>query len=385
MALVLGGNVNGYNIVRELHDSGVSDIRLIDYQRSIASYSNRLKQSYVIEQSSQALKDLIHSIKEDGYFIIYPTSDLHIEHLHEIYAEINDFCFVPFNQKNILSSLDKMYQYETCEKFGIPYPKTYSLDSDAGINELNGLKFPLLLKPNKREDLTQDIFRSLYLEDIGELGSNVDKIKSYLQQGFTFVVSEYIPGDDTNIYAYTGYRSQQGKILNGWVGKKLNQFPNLFGVFSSAKSIEQNVVKKQGEALLHALDVHGIAEPEFKYDMRDGKYKLMEVNLRSMMWHRVGNMSGVKLQYTQWLDAQNMNIPVYEQETNYSGHFIYFTHEICNLIARSGYRKFFKENLFGSHRDWAIYDSKDIKPFIFGLTILMKRMVGACLRRLKLK
>ena len=59
----------------------------------------------------------------------------------------------------------------------------------------------------------------------------------------------------------------------------------------------------QGRKLLNGMDIKGIAQPEFKYDFRDQKYKLMEINLRSMMWHRVGNLSGVNLQYSQYLDA----------------------------------------------------------------------------------
>ena len=29
------------------------------------------------------------------------------------------------------------------------------------------------------------------------------------------------------------------------------------------------------------MNIYGIAEPEFKYDIRDDKYKLTETNLRS--------------------------------------------------------------------------------------------------------
>jgi len=59
----------------------------------------------------------------------------------------------------------------------------------------------------------------------------------------------------------------------------------------------------QGRTLLNGMDIKGIAQPEFKYDSRDKKYKLTEINLRSMMWHKMGNLSGVDLHYSQYLDA----------------------------------------------------------------------------------
>ena len=89
------------------------------------------------------------------------------------------------------------------------------------------------------------------------------------------------------------------------------------------------------------MDIKGIAEPEFKYNSRDKKYKLMEINLRSMMWHRVGNLSGVNLQYAQYLDALGKNVNPQIQVKNKDIHFIYLNHEIINLILRRKYLPIF--------------------------------------------
>src|SRR5690606_14677023 len=121
------------------------------------------------------------------------------------------------------------------------------------------------------------------------------RLKDFIGQGVEFIASEFVPGDDTNIYAYTCYRSQDGTIQNEWTGKKLTQYPDNYGVFCSASNEATSEVLEQGRALVKALDAYGIIEPEFKYDMRDQKFKLMEVNLRSMMWHRTGTISGVRL------------------------------------------------------------------------------------------
>jgi predicted ATP-grasp superfamily ATP-dependent carboligase len=79
------------------------------------------------------------------------------------------------------------------------------------------------------------------------------------------------------------------------------------------------------------MNIYGIAEPEFKYDHRDGKYKLTEINLRSMMWHRVGNLSGVNIQYSQYLDALGKTVPHQDQLKNKNIHFVYLRHEIINI------------------------------------------------------
>ena len=50
--------------------------------------------------------------------------------------------------------------------------------------------------------------------------------------------------------------------------------------------IAPDIVREQGQKLLKVMDLKNLS-PEFKFAERDGKYKLMEINLRSMMWHKL--------------------------------------------------------------------------------------------------
>lgn len=130
--------------------------------------------------------------------------------------------------------------------------------------------------------------------------------------------------------------------------------------------------------------MYGIVEPEFKYDYRDGQFKLMEVNLRSMMWHRVGNLSGVKLHKTQFDFATGKSVKLYEQERDKLIHFVLMQHEVANLIARPGYFKHFKNNIFsGSELGWAVFDKRDLIPFFASFWVGIKYGIKACLSRLK--
>ena len=119
------------------------------------------------------------------------------------------------------------------------------------------------------------------------------------------------------------------------------------------------------------MNLYGIAESEFKYDARDGKYKLMEINHRSTMWHRAGNISGVNVQYAQYLDALGLTVPIQKQIKDKNIHYVYFKHELINLLTRSGYWQTFIHNLFQSDQTkFAVYDIKDIKPFLFDTLVL---------------
>lgn len=368
-ALVLGGYVNGYSIVRELKDEGVDNIWLFDYGTSLTRRSNKILGVTAIEKTAESLKKALFSLKENfDYVVCFPTDDIQLELLLELHDEVKNFCFLPFNHENLKESLDKNVQYQFCEKLGIPYPKTVELKTAQDFYSVEKLLFPLLIKPNTRQDMVSDVFRSLYLHKVDDFNKNKKLLNDYFQKGFSFLASEFIPGDDTQIYAYTAYRSKDREILNEWTGKKLTQYPDAFGVFSSASNEAPKVILEQGQTLLNGMDLFGIAEPEFKYDHRDGQYKLMEVNLRSMMWHRLGNLSGVKLQLTQWNDAVGLPITQYKQDKENIIHFVYMKHEILNLISRWGYLKFFIKNVFtGNNRYFAVLNTKDIKPFLIDL------------------
>jgi predicted ATP-grasp superfamily ATP-dependent carboligase len=144
-------------------------------------------------------------------------------------------------------------------------------------------------------------------------------------------------------------------------------------------------VKEQGRKLLEVMDLQGIIEPEFKYDNRDGKYKLMEINLRSMMWHRLGNLSGVNIQYSQYIDAIGSKILIQRQNQENVIHFVYFKHEILNLLNRKGYWKHFKKNVFYTNKEFTVYDKNDLKPFFYDLKETIKGVIIICLKLLKIR
>ncbi|TVZ08248.1 putative ATP-grasp superfamily ATP-dependent carboligase [Cellulophaga sp. RHA_52] len=365
-AVILGGYVNGYSIIQELSSFKVENIALIHYGKQLASYSNKLNKKIKINKTKESLLIALHKLnREYEYLVLFPTDDLQLENLLLLKKEISSFCFLPFNDKNLLSTSNKAVQYKFCEELGIPYPKTVEISKVDDLLGLEKISFPIIVKPNKREDLKVKVFRSITINSNKEIESYKQSITGYIDKGLTFIASEIIPGDTNgSIYAYTAYRSpKSAKIENEWIGKKLTQFPNDYGVFSSSSNKAPDIIKKQGRLLLDGMNLYGICEPEFKFDYRDNKYKLMEINLRSMMWHRTGNLSGVYLQYTQWCDAIGIKIE-HTTQSEEEVYFSYLKHEILNLIFKRKYLKYFKSNLLSEKRNIALFDREDLKPFI---------------------
>jgi D-aspartate ligase len=387
VALVMGGYINGYSIVKELHEEGIENIALFHSGRSVAGFSNKINYLATIDKTPEGLLKELKKLNEQyDYIVPFPTDDLQVENLYHIRKKIKKFCYLPLNPDTVMQSFDKYYQYTVCERISVPYPKTIHLNTLADLDKVDVLTFPVLIKPSTRVDIVQNVFRNIYLEDMVSFIVNKDRLKDFIEQGVEFIASEFVPGDDTNIFAYTCYRSQNGIIQNEWTGKKLTQYPDNYGVFCSASNQAPDEVLTQGRALVQALEAYGIIEPEFKYDVRDQKFKLMEVNLRSMMWHRTGKVSGVRLHKSMFdyaVGSQPVKDTQYKQPTV---HFVYMLHEIGNLISRKGYWKYFKHNVWGANkRTWAVYESQDIKPFIYSIYLLSRVSINACLKRLGLR
>lgn len=380
-ALILGGHVNGYSIIKELFEQGIRDIALFDSGFSLARCSNKVNYRAVINNKPNSLLLELKKLNNQyDYIVIFPTDDLQLENLNLIYDDIHLFCYLPFNRKNLKKISDKFFQYQTCEKIGVKFPKTFNIKSAKDLNKVKYIKFPILIKPSKKNPNIK-IFRSLFIENIIKFISSKKLLKDFLNKDIEFVLSEYIPGKDNNIYAYTCFRSQDNKILNEWVGRKLSQHPDEFGNFSSAANTFNLEVLQNSRKLVKALDAFGIIEPEFKYDYRDKSFKLIEVNLRSMMWHRTGSISNVKLHETQYNYAIGKKINKYKQDKNYDYHFVLMLHEISNLIFRKNYWKVFKYNIFrGDKVFWAIFEWKDIKPFCYSLILLIRLVIVRCLK-----
>ncbi len=387
--IMLGGYVNAYNIARELWACGHKNIGVVDYRRQwIARVSRRTQYLGEIDGTpASLLKKLELARDRFGKLVVFSTDDRHLMHLAEINSQIEDYCFVPANLNNLAEALSKKVQYTKAKSLGIPVPESLTLEANSLLLDAPPLQLPMLIKWQKQTPSQTHNFRNALIQTVQEWISFKEKLAILISDGGDLVASEFIPGAESNIYSYACVRSSGGQILNEWTGRKLSQFPDYGGVFASASNGGPRIVADYGRQLVSELDGFGFCQPEFKFDERDGKYKLMEVNLRSMMWHRVGFLSGVNLHETimEWASSGEASVTKQSQSAG-EVTLSLAVHEIPNLIARPGYWTVFKSIFFSGRRvNWAIFDRSDPLPMVFGFIFLFKRTLAACLRRLKIR
>ena len=75
--------------------------------------------------------------------------------------------------------------------------------------------------------------------------------------------------------------------------KKIHQMPINFGVASCAISVRNIELEKIGLKLFKEIKYNGIGSAEFKYDERDKKYKLIEINSRYWQQNYLSLICGI--------------------------------------------------------------------------------------------
>ena len=94
------------------------------------------------------------------------------------------------------------------------------------------------------------------------------------------MLQEYIPGGPESIWMFNGYLDRRSRCLVGFTGTKQRQClphtgPTSLGICRANPMVEQATTE-----LLAAVGYQGVVDLGWRYDARDGRYKLLDVNPR---------------------------------------------------------------------------------------------------------
>jgi len=91
------------------------------------------------------------------------------------------------------------------------------------------------------------------------------------------LLQEFIPGED---WMFNGYFDKNSRCLLGVTGKKIRRFPVNTGITSLGVCIRNETVANVTCEFMKAIGYRGILDIGYRYDIRDGKYKVLDVNPR---------------------------------------------------------------------------------------------------------
>ena len=196
--------------------------------------------------------------------------------------------------------VDKTRFAELAEERGIPTPATVcSCDTSGPRDVMRRIEGPWLLKPNGHDGW----FRQEAVKRHGPKKAVVAETPAELERlygevaGATadFVVQQYVPGGEDEVYSFHAYLDGNGAVLGHFVGKKIRTFPREAGVSTYLELVIEPRVTTIGLEVVRALCLVGPIKVDLKRDPRTGRFYVLELNARYNLWHYLGSACGVNL------------------------------------------------------------------------------------------
>jgi D-aspartate ligase len=171
--------------------------------------------------------------------------------------------------------------WELCQRVGIPAPASSFPDSERELRELGErYGYPVVLKRSdpwlpSRDPRAPSV---LIAHTTAELVDGYRRLESPLRP--QVIVQEYIPGGSETIWMFNGYFGRDSECLCAFTGQKLRQRGAGTGPATLGICVWNERVAEAATAVMRHVRYHGIADMGFRYDCRDGTYKLLDVNPR---------------------------------------------------------------------------------------------------------
>jgi D-aspartate ligase len=203
---------------------------------------------------------------------------------------------------------DKRLTHARAQAIGIDCPwSRYPRDAQ----EIAALdcRFPVILKPTVREGINAfTLAKAWRADDRDALASRYAQAAALVGEA-SIVLQEMIPGGGANQFSYAALWDR-GEPVASLVARRSRQYPIDFGYTSTyVETVERADVEDAACRFLRSLDYDGLVEIEFKYDTRDRRMKILDVNARIWTWIALGDLAGVDFPYLLWQQATGAVAP----------------------------------------------------------------------------
>jgi predicted ATP-grasp superfamily ATP-dependent carboligase len=187
---------------------------------------------------------------------------------------------------------DKQLLAEAAAKAGIDCPASYSICSLQDAEDL-AVVFPVILKPAMRTERNTFTSAKAWRADTREEFVGRYREASLLMGSEDVVVQEFIPGGGEAQFSYAGLWRDNAPVAE-MTARRSRQYPVEFGFTSTlVETVSSPGITKLARRLLSSTGFEGFVEVEFKFDARDGKYKVLDVNPRPWSWFGLCEAAGL--------------------------------------------------------------------------------------------
>jgi predicted ATP-grasp superfamily ATP-dependent carboligase len=170
--------------------------------------------------------------------------------------------------------------YELCLELGVPTPETRFFSSREELVAIaDSSRYPVVFKGIDTTLAGQETgVRMVIASSRDELLRAHTELDDVHEP--RFMVQDYIPGTEDTTWMFNGYFDADSECRIGVCGRKLRQSPPYTGATSLGECLENQTVWETTVTMMKRLGYRGILDIGYRYDERDGQYKLLDANPR---------------------------------------------------------------------------------------------------------
>ena len=295
--VLIGTDINAYYMARNFHEAyNIKPYVIGKLAMNFTSLSKIINLEIVdnLNNNKIFVDTLIDTAKKINKekIILIGCNDDYVSLIINNREILSKYYLFNYPSKDLFEKLvNKSLFYEEFKDSEIDIPKTYIYDITQKFNEKELLNFnyPVILKPS---NVIMYHEKCMYMDKIYKLNSleNVyDSINKLKERGYIdkVIIQEYIPGDDTRLFDSVFYCSSNKQVqLQSFAQIGLQEHTktgigNLTVAINGYNEFNNtDIIQKKLKDFLEKIGYNGACEFDLKYDERDKKYKVFEINPR---------------------------------------------------------------------------------------------------------
>ena len=289
--LLFGGDINVYSVARAFHEAyGVKSICYGKFPTGPAYGSDIIDyRPCARNEDAETFRANVAAVAAehaDKTVLVIGCGDSYVKLAAENKDAFPANCIAPYVSGELIGTLiNKEKFYALCDEHGIDHPGTFVYRRELGHDYELSFQPPYICKPSDGVAYWAHPFpgneKVFLCQDRAELDAVLDRVYA---SGYpdTMIIQDFIPGDDSYMHVLTCYSDRDAKVKLMCLGHVLLEEHTPHGIGNHAvilKEVDEPLCEKI-RAFLEAIGFVGFSNFDIKYDRRDGKYKVFEINCR---------------------------------------------------------------------------------------------------------
>lgn len=302
-ALIIGTDINAYYLARCYHEYTGKKADLIGLieegqkPHAYTRYTKILNMKYVknLWDEEIFLNELEMYYKEhmNEKILLISSNETYGDYIAKNKDKLEGKFYFSYPTQELQRTLViKDLFYKTYQDSVLDLPKSIYFDCSKDKKIKEKIEFPVIVKPSNvikfkhiRFAGKKKIYRLNSMEEVE------DVISKFKNGGYDdiLIIQEYIPGDDSHLFDAVVYCDKNAKVKlvsfaqiglqehASWMIGNAAVLINGYNQFDK-KSAEKQIEKIK--TFMETIGYQGFAEFDMKYDERDHKFKVMEINAR---------------------------------------------------------------------------------------------------------